>query len=267
MRALPAASLAALSACALLAKAFEKPRLTFRGVEVRSATLSELQVDVVLDIENPNSVELALARGELTLSVEGRRLATLQPTRGLRAAPRATTQVRIPARVRYLDAVATASAFHHQRSVRFRVEGSVGIDTPIGVLDFPISEEGDLPLPALPDVAVESARVEEIGLGGGTLVLTLAVHNPNPVPLWLDAVHGRLLVAQAEVATVATADLGEVAAGATRHWTVPLHVSLASTPAVVAGLAQGDTQVRFEGTLKSGDTEVPLNLETLLKHH
>jgi LEA14-like dessication related protein len=267
MRILPATSLATLSACALLAHAFEKPRLTFKGIEVRSATLSELRADVLIDIENPNSIELAVARGELSLSIEGRRLATLQPTGGLRAAPRATTQLRIPARIQYLDAISTASTFHHQRSVKFRVEGSVGIDTPIGVLDFPIAEEGELPLPALPDVSVESAQLEDVGLSGGTLRVTLGVRNPNPVPLWLDAVHGRVLLSGAEVATVSTADLGEVAPGATKQLAVPFHLSLGSAPALLGAIAQGDARVRFEGTLQSGDTEVPLDLETVLKRH
>jgi hypothetical protein len=69
------------------------------------------------------------------------------------------------------------------------------------------------------------------------------------------------------VATVSTADLGEVAPGATREWAVPVRVSLSQAPALVVGLAQGDTRPRFEGTLKSGDAEVPLDLETILRRH
>jgi len=133
----------ALCSCALLSDvlqaAFVKPTLTFKTARLSNLSLEALTLDTVWQLDNPNSVGISLARADYQLTVEGKQVVAGAPPSGLTIPANGSTELTFPASIKLTDIFPLAADLATKDFATYRVAGTVGIDTPIGVLDFPLS--------------------------------------------------------------------------------------------------------------------------------
>jgi len=261
-----ALSLLTLTGCATLKKLFKKPRLTFKTARLSSASLSDATVDVVYQVDNPNSFGLSLAKVDYAFFVEGKQVVAGAPRKGLQLKARDSSELVFPANVRFADIVPAVATLLTKDAAVFKVQGSVGIDTPIGVLSFPLEKEGTFELPKVPNVQFDSPRITNVSLSGATVEFPLTITNRNSFPLPIAGIAGDLKVAGASVGTLSTGDLGLLDGSGSRQVTLPLQINfLRAASAANALRSGGSAQVRLDGRLTSGAQDVPLNLSQLLQ--
>jgi LEA14-like dessication related protein len=248
----------------LVRGAFQKPKLTFRTARLQQASLADATVDLVYELENPNPIGLSLASVDYAFFVEGKQVVAGAPQQGLQIASRGKSQLVFPANVRFADIVPVVQTFLTQKEARYRAQGSVGIQTPLGVLRFPLEHEGTFPVPQIPQVQLESPRIANLSLSGATVEFPLTVTNGNGFPLPLNGLAGNFAVAGNAVGQVSTGDMGMLEAGATRQVVLPLTINFARAAAAAKAFASGSGQVRFDARLNSSGQEVPVNLNQLL---
>lgn len=139
-------ALAALgSSCAALQIAtgdFEQPKVALRELQLEDVSIKKLDVVLVLDVENPNDVPLELATLSYGLKIEGHEVARGARPMGVTLRASSTDEVRVPVSVSYKDLGSIAAKVIANEAFGYEVTGVAGLDTPIGVLDFPFARKG-----------------------------------------------------------------------------------------------------------------------------
>ncbi|HLM47747.1 MAG TPA: LEA type 2 family protein, partial [Myxococcaceae bacterium] len=218
-----------LAGCASLQRmaknAFKKPRLTFKTARLQQASLADATVDLVYQLENPNPLGLNLASIDYAFFVEGKQVVAGTPPKGLNIAARGKSDLVFPANIRFADIAPVVQTFLNKDTAQYRAQGSVGIQTPIGVLRFPLEHEGTFEVPKVPQVQFESPRITNVTLQGATVEFPLTVRNRNSFPLPVGGISGALRVAGANVGNLSTGDLGLLEPSATRQLTLPLKIN------------------------------------------
>lgn len=262
-------SLTLLGSCRALQDAlhsfFRQPSFTFRGVNLADATLGGLTLDTIWALDNPNDIGLSLASVDYALFIDDKQVVAGTPPQGLTVAPRGSTELHFPAAIRFSDLASVIETFLTRDTAQYRVEGAVGVQTPLGVLRLPMATSGTFEVPKLPQVAFGSPRLAAASLTQLTIQFPISVRNRNTYPLPIGEIAGALSVGGASVGTLSTPNLGLLQGGATHEVTVPLTVNLLSAGAAAVNAARGrPAALRFDARLNSGTHSLPLQLEQVV---
>lgn len=247
---------------------FTKPSVAFKDARLSEVDLEGATLMIDFALKNPNPIALDLATIAYQLEVEGHPLVSGKPPNGLHVPARAETSLAFPARVRFQDVAPTVEAILAKDQASYRASGRVGIRTPIGVIELPLSHSGTFPVPKVPHLELGSPRIEGMSLRGARVVIPVQVTNRNPFALPLGGLSATLSIAGARVGTAQAALPARLAANEVHIVEIPLQVSfLECGTAVAHALSGGAARVKIEGALQSGSTSVPVKLEQELKFH
>ena len=249
----------------LFARGFQKPTLVFKTLSLRDMSLGGGTVDLVYTLHNPNPLGLSLAEVDYAFSVEGKPVVAGRPPNGFRVAANSNTDVTFPATVHFQDIAPVVQVFLTKDQARYRAEGHLGIQTPLGIIKIPLSKEGTFEVPKLPTVRLESPRVKSLSFSGATVEFPLVVTNRNTYALPIRGLTGALQIAGASVGTLSTGELGSFAGKAQRNITLPLTVNFAQAAQAGAALRGGSANVDFDGQLRSGGVAIPVKFSQQLQ--
>lgn len=264
--ALALAASAALAGCAGLSElaraAFQEPKLTFRSAAVESLDLEGATVGFTFDLENPNGFGVDVARVGWQMEVEQTRVAGGELPGGLAIRANATSPVTFPVRVRFRDVPGILSLLRGGKDeIGYRLSGAVGVKTPVGVVDLPLSHTDRLRLPDLPRFGIDGLAVRSVSLTTVALDVKVRVTNPNAFPLPAGKLDYALAVGGARVARAEGAALGAVAGRGSAVVAIPVRVDLASAGRVAQDLVRGgEVQVGLTGTAEVAGLPLPLDL-------
>jgi LEA14-like dessication related protein len=256
-----------LAGCAglseLAASAVQKPKLTFRSASVQSLDLEGATVDFTWDLENPNGFGVDLAHVAWSADVEGKRIASGELPGGLKIKANAVSPVTFPVRVRFQDVPGIVSLLGSGKdAVQYKLAGTLGVRTPIGVLDLPLSHEGHVKLPTTPQFAVEGVAIRSIGFSEIALDVKLRVRNPNAFPLPLGSLDAALTIAGARVARTDGISVASVPGGTSAVVAIPVRLEVASAGHAAAELARGgEVHVELGGKANLAGIPFPLDLK------
>lgn len=265
---LVAACLSVFSGCAYLQQflqaAFREPTFTFKNMVLNDVSLGGLNLDTVWDLNNPNNVGISLAAVDYALFIENKQVVAGHPENGLQLAANGSSELHFPANIKFQDVAGVVETFLTKDLAAWRAEGSIGVQTPIGVLKFPMAKEGQFEVPKLPAIVFGNPRVTNISLSGATVEFPLTVTNKNTYALPL-AVTGNLAVAGSNVGTISTGNLGAMEGKGAKQLAVPLTINfLSAGAAVVNAVRGGNAQVAFNAQVQSGAQTVPLRVDQLV---
>lgn len=249
----------------LLATAFVSPTFTFKRVDLANLSLDSITLNTVWSLENPNNVGVKIAQVDYALFIEGKQVVAGAPPLGLEMAPHGATELVFPANVKFTDVVAVVATFLNKDTATYRAEGRIGFDTPVGIVSFPMSKDGNFDVPKMPAFALSNPRLTNVNLTGATVEFPVQVTNRNGFPLKLGQLKGRLFVGSQSVGQV-SADLGELTGKGTRTVNLPLNINFLSAGSAMASAAAGQpAQVRLDAQLNTGGVQLPVNVDQVLK--
>ncbi len=242
--------------------AFQKPSVRFKSASVAQTDLEGTTLKLVYAFHNPNPLGLDLAEVSYALEVEGHTVVSGKPPNGLNLASNASTDLVFPARVRFVDLAQVVETFLTKDVAHYKVSGSVGIQTPVGIIHFPLSYENSFAVPKVPAFAFQSPRVQNLSFAGARIVFPLQMTNHNSFPLPLGAFSANIAISGSEVGTSKAEMPTLLAAGETRTVELPLEVNFMRAGVGIANAIRGgNAHVKLDGALRSGATSVPIRLE------
>lgn len=263
-------ALLVLASCAglrdLANAAIQKPRLEFREATLQGLDLEGATIGVGFDLTNPNGFGIDVARVRWGVDVEGTHVADGDLPGGLAIPANGKAPLTIPVHVRFRDVPGIVSLLTSRKDqIQYRVSGSAGVRTPVGVLDLPLSHSDTLRLPGLPGFALQGVSVRGASFSDVALDVKLRVQNPNPFPIPAGKLDYALSIGGAEVARASDAAVGRLGAGGATIVTIPVKVNLARLGGAATALVRGgDVQVGLAGTADVAGLPLPLELHGLV---
>ncbi len=258
------------SGCAYLSQflqaAFTPPVFNFKNASIGNFSLSDATVNLVWEMENPNPIGLSLASLSYGLFVEEKQVVAGAPPLGLNIPAQGSTELVFPANVRFQDVAPVLETFLNKDQAAYRAAGTIGVNTPIGVMTFPLEKQGTFEVPKVPQIQLLAPRITNLGFTSATVEFPLNITNKNNFALPLSALTGGVTIAGAKVGTLLANDLGLDPKG-TRTVRLPLTIHFAQATQAALALQQGTATVGFDGSLKSGTASIPLKFQQKLNFH
>jgi LEA14-like dessication related protein len=245
----------------LAGAAFERPRLSFRSVSVSGIDLEGATLAFDFRLENPNPYGVRLAKVAYGLDVEGQQVTRGEVAGGLDVPASGAAPVRFTARLRYADVPRFLEVVRTRDRVAYALQGSVGVDTPIGVVELPLGHDGEVALPRLPTLQLAGVSARVLSLTELELQVTLGVGNPNAFPIPAGTLGYALSVGGDAVARADGARIDGVPASGSGRLVLPVRLSLLGAGrAAATALRGGGVDVRLTGTAAFGPLRVPFDL-------
>lgn len=129
--------------------ALRTPSVRVGALELSSLSLTGAELDLRLDIDNPNSFGLALNALRYDLSLAGARVASGETREEASFAGGDKGSLRIPVAIDFLSAGRTLFAALGGRSIDCRIGGTLDLGTTlpeIAALSFPFGTDGEVPI-------------------------------------------------------------------------------------------------------------------------
>lgn len=215
--------------CATLESALAgvtRPQARVVGASLADLTPSGAVLNFDIEVENPYAVPLPIAalRYELASGDAGFLSGDAGPQGAVPAG--AARRITLPARLDFARALAALESVRPGDVVPYRAAIALGVDAPgAGRIELPVERRGELPIPAVPEVAVDAIRFDSLSLDQAAGVLTLRVKNTNRFAAGLTDLRYALSLAGAEVAQASIAKPLPLGAGESGVLEIPLSFS------------------------------------------
>jgi LEA14-like dessication related protein len=249
--------------CALLRQAipFERPTLTFKDARLPSIDFEGAELDLVFLVNNPNAMGIDLAKATYALAVEGKQVVAGAPSKGLQIPARGSTEVTFPARVHWAQIVPALEALFAQDQVHYKASGSIGLNSPIGVIELPLEHEGTFAAPKMPTFEIGTPRITGLSLTTAQLSIPLKINNLNGFPLPLGGLVGDASLAGAHVGHISLPEAAPVPSGSSTTLLIPLDVNfLTAGTAAAQAIKTGIAEVKIDATLNAAGATLPFKV-------
>jgi LEA14-like dessication related protein len=136
-----AAALMLLGACAFLQQRLAVRNCTFKLVEARagSFTFTDMAVNLNIAVYNPNPIAVAIDKLDLILLINDHRTVKAVFS-GQSINPQATKNLTTTVTIPYMTAgMAIIEILKKNQPVRYRLDGEIFLNTPIGMVNFPVT--------------------------------------------------------------------------------------------------------------------------------
>jgi LEA14-like dessication related protein len=258
--------LALCSGCAevgkLAAAAVDPPKLTFRSVDVRSLDLEGATLGFNFDVENRNSFGLEVAKITYGLDVEGTRVTSGDAPGGLKLPAKGKAPLTFASRLRYRDVPGIASLLGKRDTIRYKLSGTVGVQTALGVLELPVSHEDTVKLPRAPRFSLDGLSIRAASLSRLTLELRLRIENPNEFPLPAGKLDSALSLGGTQVAKIDKRTLSIVRENGSAVVAIPIQLDLTEAGRAATELLRGaKVDVGLHGAADLAGVKIPLDLD------
>lgn len=177
------AALAGAQCASLAKKVFDPPQVGVERVEFKNIALTGADLVIHLKIHNPNSIGATLNKIEYALDIDGERLVRGQKDDKTEIAANNTSVIALPVSVSYSGLRSGISGVLTKKSLPFAFQGKITLDSPIGDLNFDLSEKGEIPIPDRPRFDLEKIALGELGVTSATLMLHIRVSNNHDFSL------------------------------------------------------------------------------------
>jgi LEA14-like dessication related protein len=262
--ALPALAAGCAGLKDLARSTLQEPKLSFRSANVQALDLDGATVALLFDLSNPNAFGLDLARAGWAVDMDGTRIASGDMPGGLAIPANGTAPITLPVHVRFRDVPGIAALLSSGKdAVPYTVSGALGVRTPLGILDVPLSHSDTLRLPRLPHIALDGISLrgfslESLGVG---FVVRLRVSNPNRFPIPAGGFETAVALGGSNVASAQVGRLQPLPAGASALVEIPVSVDPGSALRAATLLGRGgDVDVHLTGKVDVAGLQFPLDL-------
>lgn len=243
--------------------AVKEPKATFRSVSVAAFDLEGVTLDFVWDLQNPNGFGLDLASVGWSVDAEGKRVASGNAPGGLKIVANGTSPVTFPVRVRFRDVPGIVSLLGSGKDrIQYKLAATLGLRTPMGVLDVPLSREDSVRLPSAPHFSVDGISLRGVSFEDVTFDVKLRVKNPNAFPIPAGSLDYALALSGAQVAKAEGANLATVPSGGSAVVAIPVRLNYAGAGRAATDIARGaDVDVALSGKASLAGIPLPLDVK------
>ncbi len=237
------------------------PTVSFQRVDVHGVDWEGVDADFVFDVNNPNPVDVGMARFDYNLAFEGVDWLNGDDPDGLVLTAEGASELALPVSMQFASLWEMVQAVRGEDQIEFGLDGSFGFDTPLGPLDIPYDELGGFPAPRKPGLSLKQVKLDSLSLQGAAFDIELDVDNDHGSTLMFENLDYELSLAGVDVGGGFLGSWGEVEGAHTRTLSIPIEVSFADAGTALYQVLQGDKlKVDLVGTV---DVDTPFGLVPL----
>lgn len=246
-----------LSACATLKEVIKEPEVAVEDMQIKAVSLSDMQLDFILGVKNPNPVGISLSGLSYKFDVDGKSLFSGDSREKLKVGANDSGRLTLPLTLNYEQILGGVEGLLQRDTIAYDLSGKLNF----GLFSIPYSKRGEIKLPSLPDVSIERVAVERMTLSGLDIAVALQMKNSNNFPLKLDGLDYGLKLGGATVASGKSLGAIDLAPGESGTMNLGLSLGYGDLAGVIDTLRNSSRiPVAFDGRLKvPGGESVPLN--------
>lgn len=232
------------------------PKVSFNQLKILDVDFKRIDTRFVLDVENPNPLEIKAASLTWDLDLDGRSFLSGALSEGLSLNARQTSKVTIDVSTKFKAILDTFTGLQGQDSIPFKLSGKIGFNTPLGEIKVPYKAQGEFPVLRPPKIGIKGLRMGKINLFKQTasLDLDLTMTHDQGSTMSFDHFDYGITLGKTEVVSGNINNMGTVAAGKTEVITLPIDVNLLQMGTVVVEAinGRGDMNVGIGAQLDVG---------------
>lgn len=237
------------------------PTVAFDRLDVQSVDWEGADAEFVFVVDNPNPVEIKLARFDYALSFADVSWLEGDDPDGLVLAASSGSELSLPLSLEFQSLYDVVQATRGLDTVPFGLDGSFGFDTPAGIVDLPYDADGGFPALRTPSFAFSKVRVEDLGLTSATVAIDLDVDNEHGSNLVFDNFAYGIEMSGTSVGSGTIANLGTVFGAETGTLSIPIEIDFLDVgTAVYEAITTGEVNL---GLQASTDVETPFGVVPL----
>jgi LEA14-like dessication related protein len=241
---------------------FHEPVLSFDRAELLDLNLHSVTIDLHWLLKNENPVGIDLASLSYAFAVENHPLISGHPPNGMKIQPNGISKLQFPAHVEFAALAQTVEIFLQKNTAHYEASGSIGVNTPIGVVTLPLSHDGQFTVPKLPEIHPIEPVLNSIDFSGAHLTFPLQVWNKNGFPLPFNGLSGSLTLGNSGVASSSIPQMNALAPNERRVVNVGVDVNFINAGLDVANAIQSRrVNLGYHGQLDVAGFKVPINVQ------
>jgi LEA14-like dessication related protein len=246
-----------LSGCETIQPVVEtvpRPAARIVGANLQNLTFDKIDLVFDLEVSNPYSAALPLAGLAYTVSSGGRPIVrgNLKPAGSIPA--RGSRVLQVPAIVQFASVAKALGGVRPGSLLPWQADLTLSVNAPVlGRLDLPLSHSGELPIPAMPQIALASLDIGRLSLDQVKANANIQLRNTNQFAIDLSKVALNLSLGNQEIARTAFNNSARLAPGNAVTIYVPLSFSPRALGGEVLGILRGDKAgYSLSGSLETG---------------
>jgi LEA14-like dessication related protein len=122
----------------------EKPSFTLREITLNPRSLTEIQLLLSLDVQNPNRFDLTLRSFEYTIYLNNEEVGNGRLEKELLVPSSSITRLQAPVAAKFKNLGGSVMSIITGNGLPYKIEGKADVKTVIGSLKFSFSNEGRL---------------------------------------------------------------------------------------------------------------------------
>ena len=238
---------AAFFGCAAVKDYVKEPEVDLRDVRVTAMSLADATLAFDLDIRNPNPLGLSMKGLTYQLDLEDETFFSGNHDERLRIGANDSSRLTLPFTFGYADVVDSLSALRGNEQINYRISGKAKF----GPFTVPYEHTGTLPVPTVPEVSLQSLKVERLTFSGAELALGIRVKNANRFPIRFNSLDYQLELGGSSVLNGRTSKPFAVEPDQAGILRLPLTLDYGQVAGLAQKLRQGSSlPVAFKGSAK-----------------
>jgi LEA14-like dessication related protein len=250
----------------LVKENFKKPGVDFAGAKLDHLSFEDIGMRFDINVTNPNPIGVKLTGFDFDFLLNERSFVQGKNDAGVEIPANGSHVVPVLVSMEFDKVYQTFAGLRNQDSTRYQINAAVSFDLPfLGPQRIPVSKSGSVPLIKIPNIGVQSLRVERLNLTGADLALRIKLDNPNSFSLLLNQLNYGLEINGSQWLDGASNLSQSVGAKNESILTLPISLNFLQIGQSAAQLLRGESVVnyRFHGSANVG-TSLPLIGKTTL---
>ena len=174
---------------------FQEPEIEFKGFQFDQISMEGVTILFDFEVDNPNNRSIKGNGYTYELLLGESSLATGERAESIEFAGNDKSIIQVPVTFAYRDAMSSIGELAGEDSVAYEIKSEIDLDFGnFGSRKTPVSHQGYLPLPQIPDIVFNGFDVNEIGFSGVDVNLNFRVRNPNIFKIYVNSVDYTMIV-------------------------------------------------------------------------
>jgi LEA14-like dessication related protein len=177
---IPFVAFVAWTGCTSLRKMVQKPKVTYRSVDIRSISFDRISVDVNFDVKNTNMFAVPLRAWDYTFMVGEYAVASGLEKTAMSIPANGSAPFSVPVTVKFADVMKAVGLIKDADEIPYTVKGSVTVDAgPLSGITVPFSHSDRIPRPRPPKVEIERISVRRLSFSNVDIDIRIKATNPG----------------------------------------------------------------------------------------
>lgn len=228
------------------------PQLTSQSVSIAGASFETLDLNVALEIDNPNPFGLTLDGFDYALDLNGNGFLNGEQSEQTNLNANGSSTVSVPIRLTFKELSEAIPTLWEQDEFNYDFKATLPIRFPVlGIIKVPVETSGTLPVLRAPRIANLRLQKKSLGLTGAELDLSVEIDNPNAFDLSIATFSYSLEGNAQQWASGSLDDATDLLKKSSNTLTVPIRLNFLALGRTVFNLLSGNKEfgTRLTGTL------------------